>query len=68
MSQRSSKPIGESAGADWQRYVSKTGDDLLNQFAAISDAAKAKDYRDQLQQTFADEAPAIPALPWPKLV
>ena len=65
MSQRSSKPIGESAGEDWQRYVSKNGDDLLTQFAAISDAAKAKDIATKLQQTFASEAPAIPLFPGP---
>lgn len=65
MSQRSSKPIGESAGENWQRYVSKPGDDLLTQFAAISDAAKAKDIATKLQQTFASEAPAVPLFPGP---
>jgi peptide/nickel transport system substrate-binding protein len=64
-SQRSAKAVGEAAGENWQRYVSKTGDDLLTQFAGISDAAQAKDVATKLQQTFADEAPAIPLFPGP---
>ncbi len=66
MSSRSLQPVGSTAGADWQRYVSKKGDDLLNQFAATSDAAKQKDIAAQLQQVFADEAPALPLFPGPE--
>lgn len=65
MSQRSFQPIGTVAGADWHRYVSKKGDDLLNQLAATSDPAQQKSIAEQLQQTFADEAPAIPLFPGP---
>ncbi len=65
MSQRSVQPAGTAAGANWQRYASKTGDDLLNQFAATSDPAQQKTIAQQLQKTFADEAPAIPLFPGP---
>lgn len=65
MSQRSIKPLGEAAGANWHRYVSKAADDLLNQFAATSDAAEQKSIAEKLQQTFADEAPAVPLFPGP---
>ncbi len=66
MSQRSFQPVGSTAGANWQRYVSKKADDLLNQFAATSDAAQQKQIAEQLQQTFADEAPALPLFPGPE--
>jgi peptide/nickel transport system substrate-binding protein len=66
MSQRSFQPVGSTAGANWQRYVSKAGDDLLNKFAATSDAAEQKQIAEQLQKTFADEAPALPLFPGPE--
>ena len=65
MSQRSIRPVGEAAGANWHRYVSTKADELLNQFAATSDAAEQKSIAEQLQQTFADEAPAVPLFPGP---
>ena len=65
MSQRSLKPVGEAAGANWHRYVSAKGDELLNQFAGTADEAQQKEVATQLQQTFADEAPAIPLFPGP---
>ncbi len=66
MSQRSYQPTGTTAGENWQRYVSKKADELLNQFAATSDAAQQKDIAAQLQQAFATEAPAIPLFPGPE--
>jgi peptide/nickel transport system substrate-binding protein len=65
MSQRSFNPIGTASGANWHRYVSKKADDLLNQLAATSDLAQQKTISEQLQQTFADEAPAVPLFPGP---
>jgi peptide/nickel transport system substrate-binding protein len=65
MSQRSFQPIGTTAGANWQRYVSKKGDDLLTQLASAADPAKQADISGQLQQVFHDEAPAIPLFPGP---
>ncbi|MGA7729823.1 MAG: ABC transporter substrate-binding protein [Chloroflexia bacterium] len=65
MSQRSIKPLGEAAGANWHRFTSAKADDLLNQFAATSDAAQQKSIAEQLQQVFADEAPAVPLFPGP---
>jgi peptide/nickel transport system substrate-binding protein len=66
MSQRSLQPVGSTAGANWHRYVSKKADDLLNQFAATSDAAQQKQLAEQLQETFAAEAPAVPLFPGPE--
>jgi peptide/nickel transport system substrate-binding protein len=65
MSQRSIRPEGEAAGANWQRYVSTKGDELLNQLAATSDAAELKRISEELQKAFADEAPAVPLFPGP---
>jgi peptide/nickel transport system substrate-binding protein len=65
MSTRSIKPLGEAAGANWHRFVSTRADDLLNQFAATSDEAELKSIAEQLQQTFSDEAPAVPLFPGP---
>ncbi len=66
MSKRSFQEIGTASGANWQRYVSTKGDDLLTQIAGTSDAAKQKDIAAQLQQIFADEAPALPLFPGPE--
>ncbi len=65
MSQRTFKPVGEVAGENWHRYVSKKADDLLVQFAGTSDAAQQKQIAEQLQRTFAEEAPAVPLFPGP---
>jgi peptide/nickel transport system substrate-binding protein len=65
MSQRSIRELGVAAGANWQRYVSTEADDLLNQLASTSDAAQQKQAAEELQKTFADEAPAIPLFPGP---
>jgi peptide/nickel transport system substrate-binding protein len=65
MSQRSIRELGVAAGANWHRYVSTKADDLLNQFAATSDVAELKSIAEQLQQTFSDEAPAVPLFPGP---
>jgi len=65
MAQSSLQPIGTTANVDWQRYVSKKGDDLLNQFASTADPAQQSAIAAQLQQVFHDEAPAIPLFPGP---
>ena len=66
MSERSLNPVGETSAENWHRYVSATGDELLNQFAGTSDLAQQQQIAAQLQQTFADEAPAIPLFPGPQ--
>lgn len=66
MSERSLKPVGEAAGENWHRYVSTKADELLDQFASTSDEAEQKEIAAQLQQTFAEEAPAIPLFPGPQ--
>jgi peptide/nickel transport system substrate-binding protein len=65
MSKLSFREPGTVAGANWHRYVSAKADDLLAQFAATSDAAQQKSIAEQLQRTFADEAPAVPLFPGP---
>jgi peptide/nickel transport system substrate-binding protein len=65
MSQASIRDLGIAAGANWHRYASTKGTDLLNQFAATSDAAQQKSIAEQLQATFATEAPAVPLFPGP---
>lgn len=60
------KPVGEVASENWHRYVSPKMDELLEQFAATSDEAEQKAIAEQMQQTFSDEAPAIPLFPGPE--
>jgi peptide/nickel transport system substrate-binding protein len=63
MSQQSFKPLGEDSPANWHRYVSPKADELLNQFVSTADPAQQKHIAEQLQRTFAEEAPAIPLFP-----
>lgn len=65
MSASTAKPIGEVGAENWHRYASEAGDELLTQFAATANEAEQKQIAEQLQQTFADEAPAIPLFPGP---
>jgi peptide/nickel transport system substrate-binding protein len=65
MAALSIRELGVAAGANWHRYASTKADDLLGQFAATSDAAQQKSIAEQLQQTFAEEAPAVPLFPGP---
>lgn len=65
MAKLSLREPGVAAGANWHRYASPKADDLLNQFAATSDAATQKQVAEKLQQTFAEEAPAVPLFPGP---
>lgn len=65
MSKRTKMDIGTVAGENWHRYASEKGDQLLDQFAATSDPAQQKQIAEQLQRTFAEEAPAVPLFPGP---
>jgi peptide/nickel transport system substrate-binding protein len=65
MSTLSLRDLGVAAGANWHRYSSKKADELLDEFASTSDTAKQKEVAEQLQQTFSDEAPAVPLFPGP---
>lgn len=61
MSEAASAPVGSDAlGGNYGRYVSKKGDQLLSQFATTSDPAQQKQFAEQIQQAFAEEAPLIP--------
>lgn len=66
MSSATKLPIGESAGENWHRFASPEADELLDQFAATSDEAEQKEIVNQLQQIYADQAPAIPLFPGPQ--
>jgi len=59
------KPVGEASDENWHRFGSEEADALLTQFAATSDVAEQKAIAEQLQQLFAENAPAIPLFPGP---
>ncbi len=65
MSKLSFRPIGEAAGENWQRFVSKEADTLLDKLAAVSDPAQQKEVATELQKVFAEAVPAIPLFPGP---
>lgn len=54
------RPVGENAGANWQRYVSPGIDPLLASFQLTSEPAAQHILAQQMQRIFAEEAPAIP--------
>jgi peptide/nickel transport system substrate-binding protein len=58
--------IGTSSSENWHRFKSQEADDLLTKFASTSDEAEQKDIAVQLQQLFADQAPAVPLFPGPQ--
>lgn len=61
MSEAATAPVGSDAlGGNYGRYVSKKGDELLNQYATTTDPAQQKQIAQQLQQVFADEVPLVP--------
>lgn len=66
MSSETKVPIGESAGENWHRFASPEADELLARFAATSDEAEQLELVNQLQQIYADVAPAIPLFPGPQ--
>jgi peptide/nickel transport system substrate-binding protein len=65
LSASTSAPIGQVASQNYARYVSEKGQALLDQFAGTTDVAQQKEIVNQLQQLFADEAPALPLWPGP---
>jgi peptide/nickel transport system substrate-binding protein len=66
MSSLTYNPIGTSSVDNWHRFKLAEADDLLNQFAATSDEAELQTISNQLQQLFADNAPAVPLFPGPQ--
>lgn len=60
------EPIGTSAGENWHRYASEEADALLLALAATSDEAEQADITAQLQNIYANEAPAVPLFPGPQ--
>jgi peptide/nickel transport system substrate-binding protein len=56
---------GESANENWNRFVDPEADKLLDQFANTSDAAKQKEYMNQIQALFVKDAPTLPLFPGP---
>jgi peptide/nickel transport system substrate-binding protein len=59
------KPVGEIGDQNWHRFGLPEADELLAQFAATADEAEQKAVAEQLQQLFAENAPAIPLFPGP---
>ncbi len=66
VSSQSAQPLGEAAAENWNRYVSKEADQLLDDFANTSDIARQKEIMGQLQMVFVNEAPALPLFPGPQ--
>jgi len=66
MSTETKKPIGESSTQNWHRFGSEEADTLLTAFAATSDEAEQREIANQLQQVYADNAPAVPLFPGPQ--
>ncbi len=66
MSELSLQPVGEDAGENWHRFVSKEADELLGQFVSTSDPAAQQEIATQLQEVFAEAAPALPLFPGPQ--
>lgn len=60
------KPVGELSDLNWHRFGLPAADELFAQFAATSDAAEQKGIAEQMQQLFAENAPAIPLFPGPQ--
>jgi peptide/nickel transport system substrate-binding protein len=58
--------IGTSSSENWHRFKSEEADTLLTQFASTSDEAEQRQIAVQLQQLFADLAPAVPLFPGPQ--
>lgn len=59
------KPEGTAAMSNWHRYGSARADALLAQFEQAAEPAAQHRIITALEQTFADEAPAIPLYPNP---
>ena len=66
MSNLSLEPVGEAAGENWHRFASEQADELLNQFVSTSDLAEQQELATQLQEVFAETAPAVPLFPGPQ--
>ena len=66
MATETKKPVGESGTENWHRFASPEADELLKQFAATSDEAEQRSIAAQLQQIYADNAPALPLFPGPQ--
>ena len=66
MATETKKPIGESSTQNWHRYANTEADALLAAFAATSDDAEQRDIANQLQQIYAENAPAVPLFPGPQ--
>lgn len=66
MSSITLEDIGTSAGENWHRFALPEADELLVQFAATSDEAEQAEISAQLQQLYAERAPAVPLFPGPQ--
>ena len=65
MSAEATKPVGETAPANWHRFGSEEVDVLLRAFEGTTDPALQRAIISRLQHIFVDEVPAIPLFPSP---
>lgn len=65
MSSLTAKPVGQTSGENWHRFVSAEFDQLLEEFAGTSDPAAQKAIAEKMQQEFSAKAPAVPLFPGP---
>jgi len=65
MSSATVSPVGVVSMGNWHRYGSASADSALSAFEREADPVKMKALSDDLQRTFAREAPAIPLYPNP---
>src|SRR5579871_2865786 len=55
-----SAPVGQSAGTNWERYLNKDTDKLIDDYAATNSAAEQHAIMTKLQSVLLDVVPVIP--------
>ncbi len=57
---QASAPIGQSASTNWERYINKDTDALIDSYATSTSAAEQHKIMSQLQKILLDDVPLIP--------
>jgi peptide/nickel transport system substrate-binding protein len=55
-----SAPIGQSAASNWERYISKSTDALIDEYAATTSTTVQHNIVDQLEKVMLSQVPVIP--------
>lgn len=66
MSTQTVNPVGEQSTQNYHRFGLPEADALLDDFAATTDAAGQSEIVNELQATFAENAPVVPLFPGPR--